>query len=170
MDSLIGNHRTGYYSRFSWVFPDNCCGKNTGNGNRAYTETFDVFSYNAIGENTNVTVSFNGPMAILTIAPFEHTLQDSYSGINVIDLGSCPYYNKDFATNSPIYITINGVWEECILNLSTNGALHIIRKTVEIFPNEAVIKYAMDDYYSAYYVSSGKLMAQLTFWNNPTIE
>lgn len=105
-------------------------------------------------------------MVILNLEPFDHTLQDSYSGFNVIDLGSCPYHNKDFAVSTPIYLTINGVWEECILNLNTSGDLHIIRKTTDTFPNEAVIRYAMDDYYSAYYASSN-LMTQLTFWNKP---
>lgn len=108
------------------------------------------------GSNVNIQFINNNSFVIMTVQGFEYTT--TYDS-NYISLGDCSLYNEDFSINGSIYVTIDSVWEECILMLNTEGNLQFFRKNLANFVDGTVIRHALDNY-----IGADKLFAQLSYF------
>lgn len=118
--------------------------------------TNNAFAWNEV--QFDVTELLNG-YCILSLKGFNFTVP---SDINNLSLGSSNEYNQYRTAFTPIYLTINSVFEECLLILDTTGQLSIIRKTGMDFPESGVVKHGQDDYV----LTGAKLLTDLHFFND----
>lgn len=113
-------------------------------------ETADTVQFNVIVNNGYV---------MLRVNQFEFTMPTT---ANYISLGNSNHYNQNFPTNVPIYLMINGVWEQCILYMAIDSELYITRMTGSNFLVNDVIRYGLDDYIRV----DQKMITQMIFHDN----